>query len=109
MITIAALTLTLFALHIPACERPEAAEIRETWQAFSDALNAGDGKTAVSLVVLGFVAYVALGFEINGRPLGEHLLDVWRSPVMQEKVDLVRGEMKRELEEKLARMPSTTN
>ncbi len=59
-------------------------------------------KSAVSLVVFGVVAYALLGVDVGGRSIASHVIDIWRSPVMQEKVDLVRGEMKKEIEERLA-------
>jgi hypothetical protein len=59
-------------------------------------------RSAMTLAVLGALAFVAFFVNVGGKPFASHVLDVWRSPVMQEKVELVRGEVKRGLEERLA-------
>lgn len=60
-------------------------------------------RTIASTLLVGFVVYALFFIRLEERPLGSHLVDVWRSPVMQEKVDLVRRGVKDKLREELAK------
>ncbi len=59
-------------------------------------------KTIVGAVVLGILAYAAFFVDLGGKTFVTHAQEVWRAPVMREKVELVREGVKRHLEDKLA-------
>ena len=49
-------------------------------------------KWIIAAIVLAAGAYGAFFVNLKGKPLSAHVVDVWRSPVMQQKVRLVTGE-----------------
>ncbi|MEZ4271867.1 MAG: hypothetical protein R3C68_10700 [Myxococcota bacterium] len=60
-------------------------------------------KSMVGLVVVGALAYAAFFINVGDKPIAAHLSDVWHAPIIQEKIDLVRGEVKQEISERLAK------
>ena len=61
-------------------------------------------RTGVGAVVLALAAYGLFFVEMGGKPLFDHVRDVWGSDVVQEKVALVRDGVRNELEDRLARV-----
>jgi hypothetical protein len=59
-------------------------------------------KTVIALFVLVTLGYCAFFVDLAGKPFSEHALDVWQSPVMQAKLDLLHRGVKNELEDKLS-------
>ena len=59
-------------------------------------------KMIVGAAMFGIVAYAFFFVNLGGQSLAGHVADVWRTPVVQDKVDQVRDGLKQELEERLA-------
>lgn len=60
-------------------------------------------RTAVSTVFLALGVYVLFFVTLDGRSVASHLAEVWQSPVMQEKVGLVKRGVEDKLREELAK------
>lgn len=59
-------------------------------------------KSMVGLVVLGVCGYCVFFVELGEQTMASHFMDIWRAPVVQEKIDGAREGVKKELEERLA-------
>lgn len=59
-------------------------------------------KSVLGLAAAAALAYVVFFVNLAGKPLAAHVDDVWRSPVMQQKVALVKHGVEGELENRLA-------
>ncbi len=59
-------------------------------------------KSMIGLVVLGVCAYGVFFVELGDQTIAGHVLDIWRAPVVQTKLEGAREGVKRELEERLA-------
>ncbi len=59
-------------------------------------------KGIIGLVVAGALVYGLFFVEVGGKSVAGHAADIWRSPAMQEKVDMVREEVRQEIEDRLA-------
>ncbi len=59
-------------------------------------------KGIFALVVLGVVAYVVFLVPLGGATLATHASDVWRSPVVQEKVGLMKDGVEQELQQRVS-------
>jgi len=58
-------------------------------------------RTAFFAAFLGAMAYLALFVDLGGKSLVGHLRDVWAAPVVQQKVEEIKGGVKANLEKKL--------
>ncbi|MBI3180237.1 MAG: hypothetical protein HYZ27_11275 [Deltaproteobacteria bacterium] len=59
-------------------------------------------KTMVYAAVLGVMVYALFFIPVAGKTLAAHLVEVWRSPVVEEKRDILKDALKKELENRLA-------
>ncbi|MFC1611006.1 hypothetical protein ACFL6C_08610 [Myxococcota bacterium] len=59
-------------------------------------------KTAVGALVFGAFAYCTFFVDLGGQTLAGHFVDIWRAPVVQEKIEQAREGVKKELEDRLA-------
>ena len=59
-------------------------------------------KLMFTAACLGALSYAACRIDLGGQTLVSHLTDVWRAPVVQEKVDKLKDGVKDELEKKVA-------
>ncbi len=59
-------------------------------------------KTLFATAVLGVLAYALFFVPIADKTVAAHLVDVWRSPVVEEKRDILKDALKKELEARLA-------
>ncbi|MFH1177204.1 MAG: hypothetical protein V1750_07335 [Acidobacteriota bacterium] len=59
-------------------------------------------KLAIVAVFFSAVAYGLFFVDLAGKPLFGHLTEVWRSPVVQAKVELVRLHLRNHIEDRLA-------
>jgi len=60
-------------------------------------------RTFLGTVLVGAAIYTLFFVTLDDRPVGSHLLDIWRSPVVQSKVDLVKRGVEDKLREELAK------
>lgn len=65
-------------------------------------------KSTLSVVLLGVVAYGVFLVDLGGKPLFDHLREVWGSEVVQQKVGLVREGVVDQLEDRLAAAAETS-
>lgn len=59
-------------------------------------------KSIGGVLVLLVLAYAIFFVDLGGKTFAGHVADVWESPTIQEKVDLVRNGVRNELEDRLA-------
>lgn len=59
-------------------------------------------KSIAGALLLLTLAYAVFFVDLGGRTFSGHVVDVWESPTIQEKVDLVRNGVRNELEDRLA-------
>jgi hypothetical protein len=59
-------------------------------------------KSLVGAVVLGILAYAFFFVDLGGQSLSGHFADIWRTPVVQGKVNKLTDGVKRNLEDRLA-------
>jgi hypothetical protein len=58
-------------------------------------------KSLLLVAIVGAVAYVVFFVPVGGATLADHGREVWRSSIVQQKVQKVRSGMRDELEERL--------
>lgn len=58
-------------------------------------------KTAFSFALFGALAYGFFFVDLQGKSFAGHLLDVWRSPTVQQKVGLVENNFTDEVTKKI--------
>lgn len=58
-------------------------------------------KTAIFAAFVGAVAYVTMFVDLGGKPFVGHLQEIWSAPLVQQKVDDIRGGVRSHLEKKL--------
>lgn len=59
-------------------------------------------KSIIGLAALLAGGYFVFFVDVGGKPVSAHLAEVWTSPVMQQKISLVKTEVQGSLERKLA-------
>ena len=59
-------------------------------------------KMMVSAALFAAFVYGAFFIDVGNQTMARHFLDIWRTPVVQAKIDQARDGVKRELEERLA-------
>ena len=59
-------------------------------------------KSIAGTLMLLFLAYTVFFIDLGGKTFAGHFADVWESPTLQQKVDMVRDGVRNELEDRLA-------
>jgi hypothetical protein len=66
-------------------------------------------KTAVLALAAAACLYGAVFVDVGGKPVAAHAVDVWRSPVVQQKIDLIGRDLRQRLARSIQRLKAATD